>query len=293
MKRSSCVYLSTFALLQAFSAAAISPNAVELELAGLIAQHPDQQRAEMVYDPALHLVARAKVLDLAERAYFAHVDPDGYGPNKAVTLAGYGLPAWWGDANDLNYIESLNAGHVSAAAAFEGWMKSPGHRAHILADHSFYTGQTRYGVGYANVPGSPYRRYYAFISAPPSTGGDQELEPYTEWLFTHYKPIEIDLDEDETDTNGNGVPRIIEFALDFDPGAAAELPMPVFNFESARLEWALPVRPDLGSVTFEVQHVECLKAGDWSANGIEISADSPFVAAMGAGGFFRLRAARE
>lgn len=271
----------------------MSPNAVEVELAGLIAQHSGQQRAEMVYDPALHLVARAKALDLAERAYFAHVDPDGYGPNKAVALAGYGLPLWWGNANEANYIESLGAGYASATAVFDGWMSSPGHRAHVLGENSFYAGQTRYGVGYANVAGSPYRRYYVFISAPPSAGGDQDLEPYAEWLFTHYKPIEIDLDEDDTDTNGNGVPRIIEFVLNFDPDEMHALPAPVLNPAAGRLEWALSVRPDLGAVLFEVQHAERLGDDEWSSNGVEHEEGALFAAPVAASGFLRLRAVRE
>lgn len=108
------------------------------------------------------------------------MDPDGYGPNKAVTLAGYELPEWWGDDLDANFIESLAAGSPDAASAFNAWISSEGHRIHVLGEVDFFREQTRYGIGYAHVPGSPYTRYYVFVSAPPIPGGDRPLEPYAE-----------------------------------------------------------------------------------------------------------------
>ena len=86
-------------LLALPGAFAITPKGVELEIAEMAKNHASQRRSEMIYDPILNLVARAKALDLGKRRYDGHVDPDGYGPNKAASLAGYGLPAWWGDAN--------------------------------------------------------------------------------------------------------------------------------------------------------------------------------------------------
>lgn len=50
------------------NAVAITPNIEELAMAQLAVNHPGQQRPEMVYDPILHMVARAKALDLAGRA---------------------------------------------------------------------------------------------------------------------------------------------------------------------------------------------------------------------------------
>jgi uncharacterized protein YkwD len=44
-------------------------------------------------------------------------------------------------------------------------MNSTGHRAHILGLDSFWAEQTDYGIGYANVPGSPYRHYWVVITA--------------------------------------------------------------------------------------------------------------------------------
>ena len=268
----------------------ITPNAVEIQIASLAINHPDQARPTMVYDPLLNLVARTKALDLARRGYFAHVDPDGYGPNKAVQLTGYGLPDWWGDALNSNYIESLGGGYRSAQAAFEGWMNSPGHRRHLLAESDFYAGQTRYGVGYAELPGSPYRRYYVFLSAPPNDNGDTPLEPYVEWLFGHFTPKEIDTSDDASDGDGDGIPRLLEFVLQLDPKRSQVMPTALFNAGTRRLEWRLPVRSDLGSVSVLVERSLDLRS--WSADEVQSSGGVFSIDTQARGGFMRLVARR-
>ena len=251
-----------------------------------------QRRSEMVYDPILNLVARAKALDLGKRRYFSHVDPNGYGPNKAASLAGYALPAWWGDANDLNYIESIGGGYADVPSAFDGWMNSSVHRRHILGETDFFAQQTRYGVGYAEVPGSPYQKYYVFISAPPNLAGESFLEPYSEWLFSHYKPGEMDRDNDTSDTNNDGIARIIEFALGFNPQDVNRLPSSIFNSNGTRLEWHLPIRNDLGSVHVEVEHSMNLSPGSWSVDAVERNG-LIFSIPGSSRGFMRLRVYQE
>lgn len=285
--------LITLQLLLTFSGAfAITPNSVELQIAEMAKNHSSQQRSEMVYDPILNMVARAKALDLGERGYFAHVDPDGYGPNKAASLAGYELPAWWGDANNLNYIESIAAGYADASSAFSGWMNSSGHRRHVLGEIDFFAQQTRYGIGYAEVSGSPYQRYYVFISAPLNLSGESLLEPYSEWLFSHYKPAEIDHYSDMSDTNNNGIPRIIEFVLGFNPQNVNHLPSPIFNNNDNRIEWHLPIRNDLGSVKAEVEHSISLSSGYWGVESVERNG-LIFSIPVSSIGFMRLRVTRE
>jgi hypothetical protein len=245
----------------------------------------------MVYDARLHLVARAKAEDLARRGYFSHVDPDGYGPNRAVQLTGYGLPGFWGTSNSANFIESIAAGYTSAQAAFDGWMNSPGHRRHVLAEESFYAEQTRYGVGYASVPGSPYTRYYVFISAPPSTGGDTGLDPYHEWLFGNYLPAQIDTGSDSDDEDGDGLDRVSEFAFDGDPAVTDALASPVVDPASGRLEWQLAVRGDLGSVGVEV---ECSRdLAFWSPVGVGHSSGRYWIETGDGCGFMRVIVRRE
>ena len=118
------------------------------------------------------------------------------------------------------------------------------------------------------------------------------MEPYAEWLFSHFKPKQIDLEDDASDTNNNSIPRIIEFALGFDPGAPNSLPSPAFNHAEQRLEWTLPVLPDLGSVQFEVQHRGSLLTSSWSAANVERNGPV-FSSPPGTGGFLRISAARE
>lgn len=269
----------------------IEPNSVEIEIATLARQHPAQARSSMVYDPRLNVVARAKAMDLGRRAYFAHVDPDGYGPNKAVELAGFTLPDWWGDALNANYVESIAGGYANAQAAFDGWMASAGHKRHILAETDFYAGQTRYGVGYAQVPGSPYTRYYVFISAPPETGNAAPLEPYTEWRFSHFTPKAIDTNGDLSDTDGDGIPLLTEFALQFNPQARELFPPPVYNTVNRRLEWTLPIRSELGAVIASVERSVDLLS--WSAAGVQRTGIIYSIDGQSPRGFLRLKVGRQ
>lgn len=142
-------------------------NPQEQEIANLASQHPEQGRPFMNCDPILAQVARQRALDMGTRNYFSHTNPDGFGPNYLVRQAGYGLPSWYGTANDANNIESIAAGYATASVTWAGWLNSAGHRAHVLGEIQFWADQTNYGIGYAYVPGSIYKHYWVFISAPP------------------------------------------------------------------------------------------------------------------------------
>jgi hypothetical protein len=272
---------------------AITPNAVELELAGLIRDHEEQRRTEMIYDNILNMVARAKALDMARRNFTGHVDPDGYGPDKSVQLAGYPLPGWYAfdeNPNDDNAIESNAAGQTSAAAVFNAWMASPPHKEHLMAvdPDDFFLTQTHYGVGHAEVPGSAHVRYYVFMSAPPNPVGDNRLEPYAEWLFAWFRPAQLDAQGDLSDTDQDGIVRIVEFALNSNPLARNAMPFPSFNPASGRLEWTLPLRADLGSLLVSVQHSPDLTPSSWSANGVQVAGNTRSIPATGKAGFMRL-----
>jgi len=146
---------------------ACNSNLQEQEIANLAMQHPDQGRSIMNCDPILAQVARERALDMGNRSYFSHTNPDGFGANYLVRQAGYSLPSWYGSADDANNLESIAAGYATVADVWSGWLNSPAHRAHILAESSFWESQTNYGIGYAYVPGSPYGNYWVFITAPP------------------------------------------------------------------------------------------------------------------------------
>jgi len=155
----------------------LARNAEERAIAKLTADHPKQRRARLSHDAYLHLVARARALDLARRDYFSHVDPDGIGPNRLIKMTGYKLPAHYSGARNGNNVESIVAGtHHTPGTAFQAWMRSSGHRTHLLASEAFYRSQTRFGVGYAKEPASDFGHYFVFVSAPPS---EQALSPLT------------------------------------------------------------------------------------------------------------------
>jgi len=142
-------------------------NSQEQEIANLAMAHPSQGRVVMSCSSILAQVARAKAQDMAMRQFFGHTNPDGEGPNHLVKEAGYTLPTWYSAATDSNNIESIAAGYTTAAAAWEGWMNSTGHRVHLLAESSFWADQTNFGVGYYYDASSPYKHYWVFLSAPP------------------------------------------------------------------------------------------------------------------------------
>ena len=154
-------------------ASAVELNADEQQLASHLTgdrgQHRDRLRMRL--DPILTAVARARAEDMAQRRYFAHVNPDGLGPNALVRAAGYALPSSWG-GRSANFIESIGAGYATAEAAWDGWMNSHSHRTHLLASTSFYRDQVNFGIGSYSDPSSPFRRYWVIITAPPSSRGE-------------------------------------------------------------------------------------------------------------------------
>lgn len=169
----------------------LEPDEYEKALAQKIINHPQQQRSELVYDPHLHLVARAKVVDMARRKYKGHVDPDGFGPNFVVRSLGYELPKHYSTARNGNNLESFAWRSKSvrgdadqpaidpdelAAEFVKMWYNSPGHKKHLLGQ-GFNSNQTRFGIGHVQADSDTRRRgggrqtrstYAVFITAPPS-----------------------------------------------------------------------------------------------------------------------------
>jgi uncharacterized protein YkwD len=138
-------------------------------LSVLVQTHPDQQRPSLRCNAILTSVAQARALDMAQRRYFSHVNPDGFGPNYLVRVAGYSLPATYGATLISNNIESIGAGVGDAEQMWQAWLQSQKHSTHLLGATSFYAEQSDYGIGFVQVPGSPYQFYWVFISAKPAT----------------------------------------------------------------------------------------------------------------------------
>lgn len=91
-------------------------------------------------DPNLQCAARVHTMDMAERDFFDHDNPDGDGPDDRMEAAGYDGRGWG---------ENIAAGNSTAEETMEQWMDSPGHCRNIMND-----GYTLIGVGY--YPGGEY-----------------------------------------------------------------------------------------------------------------------------------------
>lgn len=124
-----------------------------------------QQRKGMRADPILMAVARDRALDMAQRSYFNHTNPDGFGPNHFVRLAGYNLPSHYPTRPDANSCESIMAGSGDAIACWDAWMRSVGHKKHVCGEIDFFREQLDFGIGRVELKGSPYTFYWCFLSA--------------------------------------------------------------------------------------------------------------------------------
>jgi uncharacterized protein YkwD len=137
----------------------------ELALLTAIIDSPLQERPLLRRNDILMSVAQRRVNDMIARQYFAHTDPDGYGPNHHARQAGFPLPAYYSTKSDANNIESLAAGQSTVAEAWMALQGSYGHRAHLLGLGEFFYRQTEIGVGYAVSGAYHYRHVWSIIIA--------------------------------------------------------------------------------------------------------------------------------
>lgn len=80
--------------------------------------------SSLLFNKRLAAVAEAKVVDMIDGQYFAHVSPSGVDIGMLAEKYGYAY---------LSVGENLALGHfASSGDVMSGWMNSPGHRANIL-----------------------------------------------------------------------------------------------------------------------------------------------------------------
>lgn len=137
----------------------------ERRIEELLRTHAQQQRITLTCNRLLAGVARARAADMGQRGYFSHVNPEGQGPNYLVRQTGYVLPNNYSQELNGNNVESIGAGPGDADGMWNAWMTSEKHSTHLLGKTSFFAEQIDYGIGFAQVPGSPYQYYWVFISA--------------------------------------------------------------------------------------------------------------------------------
>lgn len=148
------------------SSATLEEARNELELALLIRFSPLQQRENLWWSSALYQAARRQAQSMADRGYFSHVDPEGFGPNYWAYKAGFRFPDSYNSTDlGVNYIESLSAGQSTAQKAWDALIESPSHSQHLLGKIPFYKAQTWYAVGYVFKEESIYKYYYSVMIA--------------------------------------------------------------------------------------------------------------------------------
>ncbi|GGS17000.1 CAP domain-containing protein [Deinococcus knuensis] len=102
--------------------------------------------APVTWNGYLAGAARAHATDMAERAYFDHVTPEGRTPAQRAEAAGY---TGWQEIGE-NIAAGYTLGNVT-----QGWLNSPSH-CKTLMDPTL----KEVGVGYVYKPGSKYGTYW-------------------------------------------------------------------------------------------------------------------------------------
>lgn len=125
---------------------------------------------QLKWNFTLAKAAQAKALDMVERNYFAHVDPDGSGMNYKINAAGYQLRADWLSDYGSNFFESLAAGTATGKETIIMLLnddgasdEKAGHRRHLLAIDDFYSNCYDIGIGMAK--GGKYGYYWCVLIA--------------------------------------------------------------------------------------------------------------------------------
>lgn len=275
MRIQSVTPILLFLALKTASSASFEVLPAESFMAGLVANHESQQRSELVYQEVLNFVAREKAKDMAERAFFSHIDPDGYGPNFAVHQAGYALN--FGSSARANSIESIGARHQNrlkaeraAEIVFESWLGSPGHRRHVLGEVDQFRNQEAYGVGYAFASEGPFgwsSHYFVFISA--NRDDEARVTPFVVWKFESMRLAEMDHPLEDPD--GDGRDFLWEYTLGSDPLEADEGGLFLFEFDADRQQGAVTVeaRQMLDpAINIVVESTDLSPGYQWSPEGI-------------------------
>lgn len=138
---------------------------LEAELLYLLKICPDQQRLAMHWSDKLALVAQGRANDMAQRNYFSHTNPDGFGANYLVRQADYNLPEFYGHGDADNNIECIGAGFATGQDCFDALLHSPGHRSALLGELSFYAEQDEIGIGYCYNAAATYHHYWCILIA--------------------------------------------------------------------------------------------------------------------------------
>ncbi len=158
------------------------------ELARLVPSEP------LALNDKLTLAARAHSADMAARAFFDHVNPDGKDPTDRATAQGYSYSAG----------ENIAAGYTSIDAAHKAWLISLGHRLNVFSLHETFDDNfkyTEFGFGVFIPPKGSSAEYISYYS---QEYGYQGLNPSLYVLGVVYD----DRDADSFYTMGEGMGNV-------------------------------------------------------------------------------------
>ena len=97
----------------------------------------------------LRCAARLHSLDMVERGYFDHADPEGVGPDVRTTDTGY---PW------VAVGENIAAGSNTPRKVVDGWIDSPGHCKNIMSPDF-----DELGVGYTPRSAGRFTHYWTQV----------------------------------------------------------------------------------------------------------------------------------
>jgi hypothetical protein len=125
----------------------------------------------LIWNDTLAKVAEAKALDMANRNYLDHVDPEGYGMNYYINKSKYSLDPEWLTTNSANFFESIAGGAADGETAIQlliidDGIPALGHRKHLLGMGLWNASLVDIGIGYAKRDtGSEYTSYMSILIA--------------------------------------------------------------------------------------------------------------------------------
>ncbi|MRT92804.1 CAP domain-containing protein [Ancylomarina sp. 16SWW S1-10-2] len=131
-----------------------------------------EKRDKLIWSEELAKAAYEKAKDMAERDYFAHTDPDGYGMNHKIDAAGFSLADYLLKSKTANNFESIAAGTnrntgkiMIQQLIIDKGVSSLGHRKHLLGITDFWADAEYCGIGFYKKLGSAYTYYMCVLIA--------------------------------------------------------------------------------------------------------------------------------
>ena len=146
------------------------------ELARILINSDQQQHADLVCNSKLAKAANAKAKIMAENKRVDHF-LNHQSPNQLLRSYGLKLPSIYEAIG--NQVEAISGGMKSAQSAYDHFLSSPPHKAHLLGENDFYKSQNEIAVGYYYDFYTPHEHYWVvYVTA--SKNADMAEYSFTE-----------------------------------------------------------------------------------------------------------------